>query len=87
MYSERKELYTSLSAKISQNWSASVYNLRDLTAKSKGNLEHGGTVSYEDECFKWDTVFKKYNSSNPDLKNDYEVGMTFYLKTLGSFGS
>lgn len=87
LYSERKELYTSLATQISQNWTASIYNLRDLTARSKGNLEHGGTVSYEDECFKWDTVFKKYNSSNPDLKNDYEVGMTFYLKTLGSFGS
>ncbi len=87
LYSERKELFTSLSAKISQYWSASIYNLRDLTTNSLGNLEHGGTISYEDECFKWDTVFKKYNTSNPDLKNDYEVGMTFYLKTLGSFGS
>ena len=46
-----------------------------------------GSVIYEDECFKVDTTAKKYNSSNPDLDNDYEVGTTFYLKTLGSFGS
>ena len=87
LYSERKELYTAVNSQISEHWSASLYNLRDLTANSMGNLEHGGTVTYEDECFKWDTVFKKYNTTNPDLKNDYEVGMTFYLKTLGSFGS
>ena len=87
LYSERKELYTSLSSDISEHWSVKVYNLRDLTKQSKGNLEHGGSVVYEDECFKWETVFRKYNSSNPDLDNDYEVGTTFYLKTLGSFGS
>lgn len=86
LYSERKELYTALSSAISQFWSVSVYNLRDLTANSRGNLEHGGSIIYEDECFKWETVVRKYNSSNPDLKNNYEYGMTFYLKTIGSFG-
>ncbi len=87
LYSERKELYTSLSSEISQFWRVSVYNLRDLTENSRGNLEHGGGVIYEDECFKWETIVKKYNSSNPDLDNDYEFRTTFYLKTLGSFGS
>ncbi len=87
LYSERKELYMALSSEISQFWKVSVYNLRDLTSKSRGTLEHGGSVIYEDECFKWETVVRKYNSSNPDLKNSYEFGATFYLKTLGSFGS
>lgn len=87
LYSERKELYTSLSSDISQYWSVSVYNLRDLTSNSRGNLEHGGTLSYNDECFGWNLVVRKYNSSNPNLENDYEFTMTFYLKTIGSFGS
>lgn len=87
LYSERKELYTSISSAFSENWSFSIYNLQDLTDKSKGSLEHGGSLIYEDECFKWVTAVKKYNSSNPDLENNYEFGVTFYLKTVGAFGS
>lgn len=87
LYSERKELYTSLSSDLSQFWSVSIYNLQDMTENSRGSLEHGGNVIYEDECLKWVTSVKKYNSSNPDLKNSYEFGTTFYLKTIGSFGS
>ena len=87
LYSERKELYTSISSDLSQFWSVSIYNLQDLTANSRGSLEHGGNLIYEDECLKWVTNVKKYNSSNPDLKNSYEFGITFYLKTIGSFGS
>ena len=87
LYSERKELYTSISSELSQFWSVSIYNLQDMTEDSKGSLEHGGSVIYEDECLKWVTSVKKYNSSNPDLKNNYEFGTTFYLKTIGSFGS
>ena len=87
LYSERKELYTSLSSDFSQYWSVSIYNLQDLTQNSRGSLEHGGNLIYEDECLKWVTNVKKYNSSNPDLKNSYEFGITFYLKTIGSFGS
>ncbi|MEE6208006.1 MAG: hypothetical protein VZR95_08140, partial [Alphaproteobacteria bacterium] len=71
----------------SQNWSLSVYNLRDLTSKRHGNLEHGGNIIYDDECFSWVTTVRKYNSSNPNLENDYEFTTTFYLKTIGSFGS
>lgn len=87
LYSERKELYTSISSQISEHWYASVYNLKDLTKKYRGRLQHGGKIVYDDECFKWDLVFKKYNSNNPNLDNDYEFGLTFYLKTIGSFGS
>lgn len=87
LYSERKEIYTSISTALSQNWSLSVYNLRDLTSKRHGNLEHGGNIIYDDECFSWVTTVRKYNSSNPNLENDYEFTTTFYLKTIGSFGS
>ena len=87
LYSERKELYTSVKVAVSEYWAFSLYNLKDLTQKRRGKLEHGGSVIYEDECFKWDLSFKKYNTSNPNLDNDYEYGMTFYLKTIGSFGS
>ena len=86
-YSERKELYLALSSKFSQYWSFRVYNLRDLTSNNRRSLEHGGNIIYEDECFKWLTTVRKYNSTNPSLDNDYEFGVTFYLKTIGSVGS
>ena len=86
-YSERKELFTSVSSEFSEHWSVTIYNLEDLTKKRRGRLEHGGSVTYDDECFTWDLTFRKYNTSNPNLENDYEFGMTFYLKTVGSFGS
>ena len=85
-YSERKELYTSVSSELTEHWEVMLYNLKDLTKKSRGRLEHGGRVIYDDECFKLDVDFKKYNTSNPNLDNDYEFNITFYLKTLGSFG-
>ncbi len=87
LYSERKELYLSLSSALSQYWSVSIYNLQDLAAQNKKSLEHGGNVIYEDECTKWITAVKKYNSSDPDLDNSYEFTFTFFLKTIGSFGS
>lgn len=86
-YSERKELYASVKARLTQFWSVKVYNLQDMTPHSRGSLEHGGSLIYEDECFKVDTTARKYNSSNPDLDNDYEFGITFFLKTIGSVGS
>ena len=86
-YSERKELYTSVKANLTRFWSISIYNLQDMTPHSRGSLEHGGSLYYEDECFKVVTTAKKYNSSNPDLDNDYEFGITFFLKTIGSVGS
>ena len=87
LYSERQELYLSLSSAISQYWTVSVYNLQDLSSQDKKSLEHGGSVIYEDECTKWISSVKKYNSSDPDLSNGYEFTMTFYLKTIGGFGS
>lgn len=87
IYSERKELYTSVKSELTEHWSVMLYNLKDLTKNRRGRLEHGGKVIYDDECFTLDVDFKKYNTSNPNLDNDYEFGITFYLKTIGSFGS
>lgn len=87
IYSQRKQLYTSLSIALTRNWNVRFYDLKDLTPAYRGSLEHGGSLTYEDECFKWDITAKKYNNSNPNIDNDYEFGITFYLKTLGGFGS
>ncbi|MBP5353058.1 MAG: LPS-assembly protein LptD [Alphaproteobacteria bacterium] len=87
LYSKRKELYLALSAELSQYWSVRIYNLQDLTTHNHVSLEHGGSIIYEDECFRWDTSIKKYNTSNPDLEDSYEYTTMFYFKTIGSLGS
>lgn len=81
----RKEIYTSLNAMLTQYWSIHVYNRQDLTDRG-GSLEHGGNLTYEDECFKLITYLRKDNSSDPDYRGDFEIGATFFLKTLGGTG-
>lgn len=85
-FSDRKELYTSLNAALTKDWSVSIYNRQDL-ATEKTSLEHGGNLIYEDECFMFITTIKKYNSNNPSLDDSYEFNFVFYLKTLGGMGS
>ncbi len=82
----RKELYLSANSALTKDWSAGVYDRIDLTDNG-GSLEYGGHVTYEDECLKLSFVLKRYNYDDPTLDNDYEVGVTFFFKTLGGFGS
>lgn len=85
-FGERKELYTSLNAALTRDWSISIYNRQDLS-KNGGSLEHGGNLIYEDECFMFVSTIKKYDSADPSLEDNYEFNFTFYLKTLGGIGS
>ena len=86
-YSERKELYTSIDAKISRDWRISAYNRQDLTEDAKRSIEHGGKLIYEDECFKLIFDVHKYNSTDPTYEDEYEYSANFLLKTLGGVGS
>ena len=86
-YKERKELYTAINAKLSRDWSLSIYNRQNLSKKDRKSLEHGGRLIYEDECFKLIFNTHKYNSTDPDYDDGYEFSVTFLLKTLGSVGS
>ncbi len=83
---ERKELYLSLNSKLTKDWSAGIYDRIDLTDHG-GSLEHGGHLTYEDECLKLSFVAKKYNYNDPSMDDDYEFGITFFFKTLGGLGS
>lgn len=86
-YKERKELYTALNTKISQNWNFQIYNRQNLAKNDERSLEHGGKLIYEDECLKLIFNAHKYNSTDPDYDDGYEFSVTFLLKTLGSIGS
>jgi LPS-assembly protein len=83
---ERKELYLSVNAKVTKNWSLGIYDRIDLTDNG-GSLEQGGHLTYEDECLKLSMIAKKYNYDNPIMDDDYEIGVTFFFKTLGGVGS
>lgn len=83
---ERKELYFSLKTKLTKSWSLSVYDRIDLTDDG-GSLEYGGYLTYEDECLKLSFEAKRYNYDDPSMDDDYEIGVTFFLKTLGGLGS
>lgn len=83
--SGRKELYTSLNAELTKDWSVNIYNRQDLT-NNGGSLEHGGSLIYEDECLKLIMYLRKDNSSDPDYEGDFKFGATFLLKTLGGTG-
>lgn len=84
--SERKEVYFRVSSKLTKSWSASLYDRIDLT-DGGGNLEHGGQLTYEDECLQLVFTAKKYNYHDSALDDDYEFGVTFFFKTLGGLGS
>ena len=85
-YNERQELYTALNMKMTQDWSLEVYNRQDLADMDR-SLEYGGSVIYEDECFKFIINLRHYNYISSEYDNDFEYTATFVLKTLGSFGS
>ena len=83
--SERNELYTSLHVEQTRDWSINHFNRQDLVHNG-GSLEHGGNLTYEDECFMFVTNVKKSNSNDPELDDSYEFTFSFYLKTLGGMG-
>ena len=83
--SERNELYTAVHVELTRDWSIELYNRQDLV-RGGGSLEHGGSLTYEDECFMFITNVKKSNSSDPELDDSYEFTLSFYLKTLGGMG-
>lgn len=83
---ERKELYISVTAKLTKDWSLTIYNRQDLAPKG-GSIEHGGEIIYEDECFKLITDIHRYHSNDPEYEGNYEFSVSFLLKTLGGFGS
>lgn len=83
---ERKELYTSLRASLTKNWSVSLYNRQDMAEKG-GSLEKGVFLSYEDECTKVIFNVEKDNSNDPNYEGDLKFGISFFLKTLGGVGT
>ncbi len=86
LYGERKELYTGVRMDLTRDWSLSLYNRQDL-AEGSFSLEHGGMLTYEDECFALSIVADRNNADSPDYDGDFEISVNFFLKTLGGAGT
>ena len=52
-----------------------------------GSLEKGAFITYEDECTKVVFNIEKENSNDPNYEGDFQIGATFFLKTLGGVGT
>jgi len=84
---ERHELYASITAKLTRDWSLRIYNRQDLSSEKSYSLEHGGSLIYEDECISLIGNIQRYDSNDPDVENNYEFSVSFLLKTIGGLGS
>jgi len=82
---QRKEIYASLSSKITRNWSINAFTRHDL--ENERTLSNGGGLSYEDECSRFAFQIEKEFSEDPDAENDFSFYFTFYLKTIGGIGN
>jgi len=85
--SQRHELYTSVTARLTRDWSLKIYNRQDLSGDKSYSLEHGGSLIYEDECMVLTANVQRYDSNDPEVENDYEFNLSFLLKTIGGVGS
>lgn len=81
----RKEIYSSLSSKITRNWAVSVFNRQDLVNNQA--ISNGGSIIYEDECSRFALSAEKEFSDNPEDENDITFYFSFFLKTLGGIGT
>lgn len=81
----RKEIYTSVGAKVTRNWSVDLYTRQDL--ENNEPISRGGRLIYEDECSRFSFRAEKEYSDDPEDEN---TGLSFYfsffLKTLGGLG-
>lgn len=81
----RKEIYTSITSKITRNWAVDVFSRQDLI--NKHTISNGGGIIYEDECSRFAFHVEKDFSDNPEDENDVTYYFSFFLKTLGGVGT
>jgi LPS-assembly protein len=79
---QRKELYTSISTRLSQYWRVSAGHRENL-ALGGGAIRTDMVISYEDECFAFDLNLARDNTSDRDFKSGIGVLLRFSLKTIG----
>jgi LPS-assembly protein len=83
-----REVYGSVSTRITPQWRASVFGRYDL--ENRRGVAVGASAAYEDECFLFEGRFYRTLAENPSTNELYPGGTTLFfriaLKTVGEFG-
>ncbi len=81
----RKEIYSSISSKLTRNWGAGLFIRQDL--EKQETISNGGNITYEDECARFAFSFEKEFSDDPNAEEETSFYFSFFLKTLGGVGN
>lgn len=79
------QLSWQLSSKITDEWSLSVSQIRNLQRFKKGILATFAGIAYEDDCFKSSLNLYRSHYRDRDIKPDTGFMLQFNLKNLGTF--
>jgi LPS-assembly protein len=80
------QLTGSVKAKVYENWSTSLGQVRNLKRKRGGSsLVNFASLNYGDECFKLDLVLYRTSYHDRDIKPNAGFLVQFTFKNLGSY--
>lgn len=86
VFPDRKELSAVVSSQITDFWSMRLHSRRDLTATG-GTLEHGGQLTYEDECFRLELDYNRNFTSSVDIEQATTVSVRLVFRSLGDIAA
>lgn len=80
-----EELSLTATAQWDRYWGIRARTVRDLEDRG-GSLEHALTLRYEDECFIFDTLYRRTFTRSADVDPSEDVFIRLTFKTLGDIG-
>ncbi len=78
----REEIFAALRILLSDNWSVTAHNRRDLTSNG-GTIRTGGGLQYQDECITLEFTVDRDNTSDRDAQPSTSINFRIVLKNLG----
>lgn len=81
-FPDREQVTAELSSQLTDFWSVSARTRRDLTSDG-GPLEYDGRITYEDECFRFDTIYRRQFTESVGVDPGTRISFQFVFKSLG----
>lgn len=85
-FDSREEVSANATARITENWSVSARTSYNLS-KNGGPLQHGGSVTYQDECLLLTVDMARNFTADREFKASTEVFVRVVFKNLGEIGT
>lgn len=85
-FPDREEVKAEFTSQLTDFWSVGVNARRDLTATG-GPLEHGAQMTYEDECFKLELIYRRNFTDSIDVEKSTTFSLQLVFKTLGNISA